>query len=342
MDILGGAGICLGPRNIMGRAYQALPISITVEGANILTRSMIIFGQGAIRSHPYIFAELEAVAEADYGLALKKFDRALFGHIFFFIRNLVRTFYLSLTGARLRLVPGKRPLRRYFQKLSRLSSAFALLTDTALLTFGGTLKRKEFISGRLSDMLSHLYLASATCRRFEQQGSPKEDIALLRWSCEYSLYNIQNAMHEMLVNFPNRPIAWLLRLIIFPWGRRFHKPSDRLCTEIAEFLMMPSSGRDRLTEGLYLPTSTEQQLGRLEFALTRAIQAEHVERKLRKSLKTKSLGCAGLEGIIKMGLENAIINTADAQLLREAEAARLDAIQVDDFKPDFGKETKSD
>ena len=338
MDILGGAGICLGPRNIMGRAYQALPISITVEGANILTRSMIIFGQGAIRSHPYVFAELEAVAETDYKVSLEKFDRALFGHMFYFIRNFIRTFYLALTGARLRFVTGKRPVRRYYQKLSRLSSAFALLTDTALMTLGGSLKRKESISGRLGDMLSYLYLASATCRRFELDNYPKEDIPMLRWSCEYCLFHIQQAMDEMLNNLPNRPIAWMLRWVIFPWGRRFRLPNDRLSSEISEFLMMPSSGRDRLTKGIYLPTATDQQVGRLEDALTKVIQAEHVERKLRKSLKDYSIGIEGIEGMIKAGLEKDIINENDAKLLRQAEAARLDAIQVDDFDPNFGKE----
>jgi len=338
MDILGGAGICLGPRNIMGRAYQALPISITVEGANILTRSMIIFGQGAIRSHPYIFAELEAVAEADYKVGLEKFDRALFGHMFFFIRNFTRTFYLALTGARFRFVSGKRPVRRYYQKLSRLSSAFALLTDTALLTLGGSLKRKESISGRLGDILSYLYLASATCRRFELDHYPKEDTPLLRWGCEYCLYQIQNAMDELLQNLPNRPVAWLIRLVIFPWGRRFHKPHDRLTTKIAEFLMMPSTGRDRLTAGLYLPSTTDQQLGRLEDALTKVIQAEHVERKLRQALKGYHPGIQGMQGMISTGLEKGVINENDAHLLRQAEAARLDVIQVDDFAPDFGKE----
>lgn len=338
MDILGGAGICLGPRNIMGRAYQALPISITVEGANILTRSMIIFGQGAIRSHPYVFAELEAVAETDYRVALEKFDRALFGHLFYFIRNFIRTFYLAITAARFRFVPGKRPLSRYYQKLSRLSSAFALLTDAALLTLGGSLKRKESISGRLGDMLSYLYLASATCRRFELQGNQKEDIPFLRWSCEYCLFQIQTAMDEMLNNLPNRPVAWLLRLVIFPWGRRFKKPNDRLSTKIAEFLMMPSSGRDRLTAGLYIPTTTDQQIGRLEDALTKVIQAEHIERKLRKALKGFKPGIHGVESMIQQGLNQNIINENDALLLRQAEAARLDAIQVDDFQPDFGKE----
>lgn len=338
MDILGGAGICLGPRNIMGRAYQALPISITVEGANILTRSMIIFGQGAIRSHPYIFAELEAVAEADYKVSLEKFDRALFGHMFFFMRNFVRTFYLALSGARLRWVTGKRPLRRYYQKLSRLSSAFALLTDTALLTLGGTLKRKESISGRLGDMLSYLYLASAACRRFELQGHPHDDMPFLRWSCDYCLFQIQTAMDEMLNNLPNRPLAWALRWIIFPWGRRFKKPSDHITTKIAEFLMMPSSGRDRLTAGLYIPSSTDQQVGKIEDALTKVIQAEHVERKLRQAFKGETAGIRTIEDMIKVGLEQNIINDNDALLLRQAEAARLDVIQVDDFPPDFGKE----
>ncbi|HHO58907.1 MAG TPA: acyl-CoA dehydrogenase, partial [Thiotrichales bacterium] len=194
MDILGGAGICLGPRNIMGRAYQGIPISITVEGANILTRSMIIFGQGAIRSHPYVFKEMEAISEEDPDLSLEKFDRALFGHMRFVMMNSLRTLFHGLTSSLFIFAPGYRPARRYYQHLTRMSAAFALLTDAALMTLGGTLKRKESLSARLGDVLSHLYLASAVLKRFEDQGSPKSDQPLLHWSLQYSLSEIQKAI----------------------------------------------------------------------------------------------------------------------------------------------------
>ena len=335
MDVLGGAGICLGPRNLLGRAYQSIPISITVEGANILTRTMIIFGQGAIRSHPWIFKELEAIGEADPAISLQKFDRALFGHISFYAMNLLHSLWHALTSSRFIMVKAKRPVRRYYQHLTRFSAAFALCTDVAIMTLGGSLKRREKISGRLGDILSQLYLASAALKRFEDQGRPREDLPLLHWVCQHCLYEIQTAFDGLLHNLPNRWNAWWLRWFLFPLGQHFKAPSDKLGHQIAELLLAPSPTRDRLTQGLYLPQSRNAQLARIEDALQKVIKAEHAERRLRQALKNYTFDYHGLEGLLAAGLKQRIISNEEAQLIREADAARTEVIQVDDFTPDL-------
>ena len=338
MDILGGAGICLGPRNLMGRVYQAVPIAITVEGANILTRTMIIFGQGAVRAHPHILKLMEAVSVEDHDESLRKFDIALFGHIRFVFTNLLRTFSYAITSSVFIFTPGRGRVRRYFQHLTRMSSAFALLADAAIATLGGSLKRRERLSGRLADILSHLYLATAALQRYHNDDSPKEDLPLLRWSIEHSLFTIQDRANQILQNLPNRPVAWVLRWCIFPFGRWFSPPSDKLGHQVAELLLSPSATRDRLTRGIYIPSSTDQQMGRIEDALVKVITAEHVERKLRKELRDFNPQYNGLEAWLAEGIKRKIIDENDAQLVRDAEAARREVIAVDDFPIDFAKE----
>lgn len=338
MDIVGGAGICLGPRNILGRAYQALPISITVEGANILTRSMIIFGQGAIRSHPYIFEEMSALDEDEWKLSLKRFDRALFGHIRFYISNTLRAFWHGLSGANFVWVSARRPTRRYYQKLTRMSAAFAVLTDTTLLTLGASLKRKEKISARLGDILSNLYLGTAILKRFETQGSVTEDVPLMRWSMELVLHRIQNAIDGLLQNFPNRLLALYLRLVIFPLGLRFKPPKDKLGHQVADLLLSPSPARDRLTQGLFIPEDTQDAIAQLEDALAKTIKAEPIERRLRKELKGYQPGYQVMEDMLQRALAQQIISEDEARLIRDAENARWQVIQVDDFNMDFTQE----
>ena len=338
MDVQGGAGICLGPRNTIGRVYQALPISITVEGANILTRSMIIFGQGAIRSHPYIFQEMEAMAELDHKVSLTKFDRALTAHVYFVLRNFSRSLFHGLTGGHLIPSPGKGVTRRYYQKLTRMSSAFAFVSDVALMMLGGSLKRREKLSGRLGDVLSELYLASAVLKRFKDQGCPSEDIPLLRWSCDQCLYNIQTALDGFLKNMPYRPVMYVLRWLVFPWGRCFMQPSDKLGHEVASIILSPSATRDRLTVGMYQPTDMDEPIGRLEDALRKVVKAEAIEKRLRKGTRGFDPGFGGMDALIDKGVADNIISKEEAVTLREAEAARSDVIQVDDFPFNLGKE----
>ncbi len=338
MDVQGGAGICLGPRNTIGRVYQALPISITVEGANILTRSMIIFGQGAIRSHPYIFQEMEAMAEVDHKVSLYKFDRAFTAHVYFVMRNFWRSLFHGLTGGYLIPSPGKGPTRRYYQKLTRMSSAFALVADMALMMLGGSLKRREKLSGRLGDVLSELYLASAVLKRFKDDGCPKEDVPLMRWGCDQSLYNIQTAMEGLLRNMPYRPVMFILRWVVFPWGRCFSQPSDKLGHEVADIILNPSDTRDRLTAGMYAPSEMDEPIGRMEDALKKVIKAEPIEKHLRNATRDFDAGINGMDGLIDKGVAESIITLEEAEIMREAEAARSDVIQVDDFPFNLSKE----
>ncbi|MGD8784834.1 MAG: acyl-CoA dehydrogenase [Thioalkalispiraceae bacterium] len=336
MDIAGGAGICLGPRNILARAYQSVPISITVEGANILTRSMIIFGQGAIRSHPYIFKEMSALDVTDWDESVKEFDVAFFGHIRFFISNYSRSFFHGLTGSLFAMSGAPRPARRYYKKLTRMSAVFALLSDVSLLSLGASLKRKEKISARLGDILSYMYLSTAVLKRFESQGCIKEDIPLMRWACDRMLYKIQVAIDGLLQNFPNRPVAWLLRFIIFPYGQRFKPPSDKLDHQVAQLMLTPSQTRDRLTKGVYIPPAeSNDTVALLEDALVKVIKSEHIEKRLKKELNDYQPGYQVLEDMLKMALDKKIINSEEAALLREAETARWRVIQVDDFSPDL-------
>ena len=335
MDIHGGHGICMGPRNLMGRVYQSIPISITVEGANILTRSLIIFGQGAIRCHPYVFREMSAANELQPDKASANFDDALFRHIGFTLSNAARALWLGITNGRLVQAPTDGPSRYYFRQLTRMSSAFSLVTDIAMLILGGTLKRKEKLSGRLADVLSHLYLCSATLKRFEEQGRLREDVPLMQWSCEHSLRVMQQSLDKFLVNFPNRPIGWILRHVIFPMGKTYRGPTDVMGHKVADMLLHPSPARDRLTAGLFLPnveqTKTSEPLARLEYALACVVAAEPAEKKLRTALHSKQIQRGSRQQQIEVALAQGLLDPADVESLQLADAARKEAIAVDEF-----------
>ncbi|MEK6550844.1 MAG: acyl-CoA dehydrogenase [Pseudomonadota bacterium] len=331
MDVQGGAGICLGPQNLLGRAYQALPISITVEGANILTRTLIIYGQGATRCHPWVRAEMEAVADSDDRRARKNFDRALFGHMGFTISNALRALWLGVTGARLVRTPFAGPAHRHAQKLTRLSTAFALLSDAALLTLGGALKRKEKLSGRLADALSYLYLASAVIKRFEDDGRPADDRPLLDWACHYCLNQTEKALVVILKNFPSRFLDWLLGGLIFPAGRRYYPPTDRDGHAVASLLLSPSATRDRLTAGIFQPRGEHEQLGRLELALAAAIEAEPHERKLHRFLDGHPLLLGDLDAQIREATRVGVLTADEGAKVRRAHERRGAVVRVDDF-----------
>ena len=216
-----------------------------------------------------------------------------------------------------------------------MSAAFALVTDISLMTLGGSLKRREKLSGRLGDILSHLYLASATLKRFEDQGSPENDHVLLHWVCRNALFEIQNAFDGLLQNLPNRPIAWVIRWFVFPLGQHFKAPSDKLGHQIADLLLQPGGARERLTEGIYIPGSLDEPIGRLEDALEKVIKAEPAEKKLRQQLQDYTADYRGLEGMLEAGLKQHIITEAEAELIRQADAARSEVIKVDDFSPEL-------
>ncbi|HGH6013176.1 TPA: acyl-CoA dehydrogenase FadE [Vibrio mimicus] len=331
MDIVGGKGICLGPANFLARGYQGAPIAITVEGANILTRSMIIFGQGAIRCHPYVLKEMEA-AYSPNSDAVEKFDMALAGHVGFVLSNLVRSLWLGLTDGYGSQAPTRDATKRYYQQLNRYSANLALLADVSMAVLGGSLKRKERLSARLGDILSQLYLSSATLKRFENDGRPVEDLPLVHWGLQDSLRQTEIAIDEFLANFPNRFIGRALRLIIMPFGRVRKAPSDKLDSKLAEILQTPSATRSRIGRNQYLTPSDHNPAGKVEQALTVILQAEPLFDKVCKTLNQRR-PFTGLDEVAKLGLEAKVLTIQEAALLSEAEAHRLYTINVDDFAP---------
>ncbi len=341
MDVHGGKTICQGPRNYLARGYLGLPVAITVEGANILSRSMIIFGQGAIRSHPYVLREMTAAADADERRAVRELDAALCAHTRHALANLMRTPLLALSGARLAAAPVGGPGARYYRQLTRLSATLALLTDVSLLLLGGKLKRMEGLSARLGDVLSQLYLASAALKRFEDQGRPREDEPLLHWACQDALVRAQEALDGFLRNFPQRPVAALLRALVFPLGRPYTPPADRLGARLARLLQTPGEARDRLTAGLFVPDSSDPS-GAVEKALLETVAVEPAARKLRAGLKDGTVQSEEPYARIDEALGAGILSPQEADQLRAAEKARDEAIRVDAFAPaSFGREAGS-
>lgn len=332
MDVHGGRGICMGPGNYLARGYQALPISITVEGANILTRSMIIFGQGAMRCHPYLLKEIAAASDSDPRAGGRAFDRVLFAHLGHVLANAARSLLYGLSGARLAPSPVSGPTAAYFRSLARHSAAFALLADAALLVLGGALKRREKLSARFADALGHLYLASALLKRWEDDGRPAEDLPLVHWGARHCLYEIQEALDGILRNFPSRVPAALLRLLLFPLGRRCRRPQDALGREIAALLLSPSPARDRLTAGLHVSEDPADPAGRIEHALGRVLAAEPIEARLRKAGEARG-ALQGFEAWLQDLQSRGLLEAEEAEVLREAETARRAAIMVDDFAP---------
>jgi acyl-CoA dehydrogenase len=339
MDILGGKGICLGPNNWIGRGYQMAPIAITVEGANILTRTLIIFGQGAIRCHPYVLREMRAAKEMAGVEASREFDDAFTSHIGHVLRNGVRTFIYGLTNSAFAPVPrsASPETRHYYRHLSRLSAAFGFLADMSMVAMGGALKRKEKISGRLGDVLSMMYLVSATLKRYEDQGHIKEDLPLVRWAVRDALYRAQQAFDGVLSNFPVKALATLLRWTIFPLGMPFRPPLDSRNHECASIALQPGAARDRLTSGMFIPKHETDATGILEAAFLATIACEPIDEKLRKAVKKGRI--TPRQGV-ELGLiakEHNIITAEEHAQWSRKEALRKNVIKVDDFPQDFGR-----
>jgi acyl-CoA dehydrogenase len=333
MDVQGGKGICMGPDNYLARTYQQIPIGITVEGANILTRSLIIFGQGAVRAHPYVLKEIKAAHDPDKKNALLNFDEALWGHISFSMSNAVRALVFGLTGGRGIDVPTDAPTRRYYQQVTRYSSAFAFAADVAMLILGGSLKRKEKLSARLGDVLSNMYLCSATLKRFEDDGRPDADLPLLHWAMQDALYRVQEAFDGMLQNFPNRMAAWLLRRLIFPLGKCMMPPSDVLGHQIATLMMQPGLARDRLTAGMYISTDENDAAGALEAALLSTLKCEPLQAIVAKACKEGAINSRDELAQIAEAGRLGLITGEQIVLLQRDLALRRKVIMVNDFDP---------
>jgi acyl-CoA dehydrogenase len=342
MDIIGGKGICLGPSNFLGRAYQQVPIGITVEGANILTRSLIIFGQGAIRCHPYLRKEMEAAQDTDAGRGLANFDRALWAHIAFTVKNGFHALWLGLTGSHFVAVQADvaPEMRRYHQQVTRFSAAFAFLTDISLLVMGGSLKRREKLSARLGDILAQMFLISATLKRYEDEGRQASDASLAHWAIWDAMYQAQQACEGVIANFPNRFIGALLFRSLFPWSYPYVVPSDALGRKVAQALIEPSATRDRLTAECFIPTGEDEALGAIELALAATLAAESIEAKIRAAEKTGRFAGdprANVRDIAIVAVEQGVITTAEFSLLQRRNSLRDRVVGVDDFPFDFGR-----
>ncbi|HWV18529.1 MAG TPA: acyl-CoA dehydrogenase [Rhodocyclaceae bacterium] len=337
MDVLGGKGICLGPDNFMGRAYQQIPIVITVEGANILTRSLIIFGQGAIRCHPYVLAEMAAARNPSREQGLIEFDQALWAHIAFAAKNMFRSLGMALSGSHFVAVPDNiaPETRRYYQQLTRFSASFAFLTDVSMIVLGGGLKRREKLSARLGDILSLMYLVSATLKRYEDEGRQQADAPLMHWAIWDAMYKAQNAFEGVLANFPNRGIAWLLRRVIFPLGRPYVVPADTLGAQAAQKLIAPSPTRERLTQGMYIPKGEAEIVGAIELALDATLAAEPIEQRLRHAQKAGRIQGRNQAELLAAAKAAGIIGNGEDEVLARRDALRDRVIRVDHFAQDF-------
>jgi acyl-CoA dehydrogenase len=342
MDVLGGKGICLGPANFLGRAYQQIPIGITVEGANILTRSLIIFGQGAIRCHPYLLAEMHAAQNPDHRQGLADFDQALWAHVAYAIRNGVRALWLGMTGSHF-VTPAADvapAMRRYYQQLTRFSAAFAFLSDVSLLVLGGGVKRREKLSARLGDALSQMYLISCTLKRYEADGRQIEDAPLAHWAIWDAIYKTQQAFDGVIANFPNRLLGSFLYRLIFPWGHPYVVPSDALGHEVARLLIQPSAIRDRLTAECFVPQTDTEPVGAIEQALAATLAAEPIEAKIREAEKVGRFAgnpLANVRDIASAAFACGAITAEEHSLMQRRNALRDAVVRVDDFPFDLGR-----
>ncbi|MFH4415936.1 MAG: acyl-CoA dehydrogenase [Neisseriaceae bacterium] len=328
MDIFGGRAVVVGPRNPLANAYQSMPVSITVEGANILTRTLMVFGQGAIRCHPYVLKEIQAASNGDAAA----FDRALSSHLHFVLTNVFRSFWLSLTNGIFAKSPRSGAVAPYYKRITRISANFMLLVDLTMGSVGGGLKFKEKLSGRLADVLSNLYMATATLRRFDQEGSPEEDIPLLRYSLDSALSKAESALDGVIRNLPNRIVAFLARILIFPLGQRLHGPSDTLGNEVVKLMMEDSATMSRLGAGLYIdkedPTALVTLLPRAREAVVRAAP---IEKKLRKMEKAGDFKSFSPRTRLQEALDEGWITQEEFDVVTEARKLKRYVIMVDDF-----------
>ncbi len=331
MDVLGGKGICLGPNNFLAAAYDQLPVGITVEGANILTRSLILFGQGALRCHPYAHQEIEAARAGQ----LAVFDQLLWQHVGYALHKAARALVMGLSGARLAQVPidVAPEMRRYYQQLSRFSAAFACIADASLATLGAALKRREKLSARLGDILALLYLASAALKRYEAEGRQAADAPLVHWAVRDCLFQIQLAFEGVLANFPNPLLATLLRrLVVFPLGHPYSQPSDALGHQVARVLLSPSPTRERLTAAVHRPQAAEEPLAALEAALQATLAVEGTESRLRQAVRAGQLPATATEAALwQQAVDDGVISAAEHEQLQRRKRLHDAVIAVDDF-----------
>jgi alkylation response protein AidB-like acyl-CoA dehydrogenase len=331
VDVHGGRAVQMGPRNYLANAHNGVPIAITVEGANILTRNLMIFGQGAIRCHPYVFPEMEAAREDN----LVEFDKLFWSHIGFSTNRAVRALSYGLTGSIFANTPVSGPTAKYYKQLTRMSSALAFTSDVTMGVLGGELKRMENLSARLGDVLSELYMASAVLKYYYDNGETAEDLPHAEWCVQQSLFNIQNAFEEFFENFPNRFIARMLKLVVLPLGRSYKKPSDKLHNTIAAMMMEPTALRDRLTNEAYFGTDASDVTGRMEITFNALIAIEPIYNRFLKAVAKGQATGFVIADQLTSAVEKKILTQEEADKVAEFDLLRIDALATDEFTKDY-------
>jgi acyl-CoA dehydrogenase len=320
-----------GPKNYVADAYSSVPILITVEGANIMTRNLMIFGQGATRSHPYVLKEMALAGQPINDASVDEFDTTFFGHVGFTISNAARSFVMGLTGGRLGEVEGSMQLEQHYRDLNRLSAAFALIADVSMLTLQSKLKFKEMLSARLGDLLSNLYLASMVLKHYESEGCPEEEYPLVEWSMKYLTSQYQIAMQEILQNYPSRFLAMKLRCLIFPLGARFNSPSDALDTSVSKLFTKQTDTRARLLESVYVEDSVTNPLGQVDAVFKRQAELKPLFDKIKAAVKSDTIEKALGARQIQLALEAEVISKTESNQLMDYDKALMEVIHVDHF-----------
>jgi acyl-CoA dehydrogenase len=333
MDIHGGRGIVMGPRNYLAVPWQQLPVAITVEGANIMTRSLIIFGQGAIRCHPYVYNEMDAVARDD----LDDFDRQLWGHLGYAINRGVRAFAQAWTGARLARRPGKEGMARYYQHIERLSAALALCADVALGTLGGALKLREATSARLGDVLSQLYMASAVLRYHETFGQHSADHEVhARWALDNALAEAGEALDAFCRNYPVRGVGRFLRFVLLPYGQPYRRPSDSRTASLADTMLRANDVSAAIRErGLVYVGNAEEPTGRLLRAFDALEEIRPAYERFLKAVSKGEVPGDDLDSQLDEAAGRGLLTATEARAIRVYDSLRRDVILTDDFDPDY-------
>lgn len=332
MDIHAGRGIQMGPRNYLGNMHDGMPTSITVEGANILTRNLIIFGQGAMRAHPYVRQEIAVLNDQSEDKKLKRFDRLIVSHVGFALHQCIRAFSYGLTGGLLIRVKKHPAIKTQVQQLTRMTHAFAFVTDVSMALLGAKLKLKESLSARLGDVVSHLYLASSILKFYQDNGNNADEIPFVRWSLQYCLYEISKAFAGFFANLPNRFVAHALRWIIFPWTKHYGMPKDSVSFAVADAMQTDLVLRDRLTSFCYVGKTADDPTGRMEKALISLVNAQPLLQKLDQAVADKTLQrSTSFHAFVQSAIDATILTHEEGELLMEMQALRDDAIAVDEF-----------
>jgi len=335
MDIHGGRAICDGPSNYLQSAYQLVPVGITVEGANILTRTLITFAQGALRSHPYLYKEVQAIQDPDRTRGMAAFEDAFTGHVKYAVANVTGAFFHNVTLGYFAEVPERaQGLEPIYRQLSRAARNFALAADLTVATLGGGLKVKQKLTGRLADALSEIYFVSCAAKRFEDDGRPEQDRAVVALVAANGLHRFEEAMKGLVENFPNPFVRAGLRVILFPFGRQYYPAPDALGARVVRLVTEPGEMRDRLTRDIFISDDPDDPTGLLEAALRKVVAAEAAEKKLERAVRAGIVRRYHGVDWIAAAAEAGTITESEALLLREAEALTQRAIAVDHFAPE--------